>query len=113
MTNPLWHSIQNAFHDDVNWLQGKLTSTQQEALKLATSAAHYVEENGGKVLRDAASAAVIAAETVPGDGMAKLSAAAASVTAVLVAEGIPVVKTAVNLAIEMALADAKQAGLIN
>jgi hypothetical protein len=35
------------------------------------------------------------------------------VIAVLTTEGIPVIKSAVNLAIEMALADAKVAGLIN
>ena len=113
MTNPIWHSLQNSFHDGVNWLQGKLTSGQQEALKLATSAAHYVEENGGKVLRDAASAAVIAAETVPGGGEAKFSAAVASVIATLAAKEIDVVKAAIDTAVQMAVADAKQAGLIN
>ena len=113
MNNPIWHSLQNAFHDGVNWVQGKLTSGQQEALKLATSAAHYVEENGGKALRDAASAAVVAAETVPGGGMAKFAAAGAEVVAKLTAEELPVIKAAIDTAVQMAVADAKQAGLIN
>jgi hypothetical protein len=113
MNNPFWKALQNKFHDGVHTVEGIFTTSEQEALKVATAAAHYLEQNGGKVLRDAASAAVLSAELTPGDGIARASAAFASVIAVLASEGVPVIKSAVNLAIEMALADAKVAGLIN
>ena len=79
MTNPFWKALQNKFHDGVHTVEGIFTSSEQEALKVATAAAHYVEQNGGKVLRDAASAAVLSAELTPGDGIARASAAVASV----------------------------------
>jgi hypothetical protein len=113
MANAFFKTIENKLHDVGHSIAGIFTAGESKALELATAAAHYVEQNGGQILRDAATAAVIAAETTPGGGMAKLAAAVTDVIAVLTTQGIPVIKSAINLAIEMALADAKQAGLIN
>lgn len=77
-----------------------------EAIVLAftSSLAHAIAENGGKVLVDAATAAVAAAEATGGSGKDKLAGAVASVVAVLEREGIPVAMNAVNGAIEAAVA---------
>ena len=69
--------------------------------------AQSVASNGGKVLIDAATAAVAAAEATGGDASAKLAAAQGAIVATLRAEGIPVVMNAVNGAIEAALANLK------
>src|SRR5690349_8124158 len=104
MSNPFIKTIENKLHDVGHSIKSIFTAGESKALELATAAAHYVEQNGGQVLRDAASAAVIAAETSGGTGEAKLAAAVASVTSVLVTEGLPVVNSAIHLAVEMALA---------
>lgn len=68
-----------------------------------------VAQNGGKVLMDAAVAAVATAETQGGTPQQKFAAATAAVLAKLEAEGIPVVMNAVNGAIEAAVASMKAA----
>ena len=112
MANPFFKKIENFFHIGTHDAGTAFTAVEQEAVKDGLAAVHFLEQNGGKVLRDAATTAVIAVETTAGGGEAKAAAAFAQIAAVLVAEGIPVVKAAVKLAIEMALAKAKEAGLI-
>ena len=80
---------------------GKFLST------FLTGLASSIAQNGGKVLIDAAVAAVAAAEAKGGTAQDKLAAAQAAVLATLSTEGIPVVMNAVNGAIEGALANLK------
>lgn len=89
--------LQNAFHDFINSLEAFFLSFVHPLLL-------SIKENGGKVLIDAAIAAVAAAETSGGDGNAKMAAAEASVVETLTKEGIPVVKNAIRGAIEAAVA---------
>lgn len=90
-------SLQNGWHFIVN-------DAEKEGVVFAHALIQSIQQNGGKVLQDAAIAGVAGAETVPGGAEAKLAAAFASVVAILTAEGIPVVKNAVHGAIEAALA---------
>ena len=90
-------NLQNIWH-------GVVHSADQDAIVFAHALINLMQSSGGKVLRDAAVAAVTAAETTGGTGEIKLAAATASVIATLTTEGIPVVKTAVNGAIEAAVA---------
>lgn len=89
--------LQNRFHDLIH-------SLHDSALGFFDAVAQAIEMNGGKVLRDAAMAAVAAAETTGGSGEDKAKAAFASVVAVLEAEGLPVVINAIKGAIEAAVA---------
>ncbi len=88
-----------------NWIHHLFSETRAEILSFLSPALALIESNGGKILTDAAVAAVTAAEATGGSGQTKAAAAFASVSAVLVSEGIPVVKNAVNLAIETAVAN--------
>lgn len=56
-------------------------------------------------VKAAASAAVIAAETVPGGAEAKAAAAFTAASATLVAQGLPVIENAIKGAIEIAVAN--------
>lgn len=96
MWNTIKKTVQNFFHKTVNSLEAGL-------LALAKS----IADNGGDVLIAAALAAVTAAETTGGKGEDKFKAAQAAVIASLRAKGIPVVKNAVNGAIEAAVASMK------
>ncbi len=113
MANPFFKTIENKLHDVGHSITSIFTTGESKALELATAAAHYVEQNGGQVLRDAASAGVLKAEQAGGSGTDKAKAAFEAIVAILKAEGLPIVTAAINLAIEMALAEAKSAGLIN
>jgi len=93
-------ALQNAFHAFVQHFES-------DALSFVSSLASNIVANGGKVLTDAAIAAVTAAETNGGTGQEKFAAAVASVTATLTAEGLPVVTNAVHGAIEAAVAQIK------
>ena len=113
MANPFLKTIENKLHDVGHSIKSIFTTGESKALELATAAAHYVEQNGGQVLRDAATAGVVTAEKAGGTGVEKAKTAFEAIVAVLKAEGLPIITAAINLAIEMALAEAKQAGLIN
>lgn len=89
--------FQNKFHDLVHGLVGG-------ALGFFDALSSSIEKNGGQILRDAALAAVQAAETTGGTGDVKFAAALAAVIATLEKEGIPVVLNAVRGAIEGAVA---------
>lgn len=93
----IWNHIKDTLQAIVDFI-GHDTMTFLKAL------AATIEAGGGKVLRDAAIAAVKAAEEAGGTGQEKLAAAVASVTAVLVAEGVPLINTAIHGAIEAAVA---------
>lgn len=54
------------------------------------------------VLREAATDAVMAAVTIPGDGSVKFAAAVATATGVLIAKGLPVVDGQIKAAIQIA-----------
>lgn len=113
MSNPFWKKILNVFHDGVHEVRDHFTPDEQQAVELGTNAAHYVVQTIGEVGMNAAKEAVIQVEnSIGGSGSAKAKAAFDIISAVLVAANIPVVTAAVNLARELALADAKVAGLI-
>jgi hypothetical protein len=92
--------LQNKFHDIVHNLH-------DSALGFFDALATAIENSGGQVLRDAALAAVQAAETAGGSGDDKFKAAVASVIAVLEKEGIPVAVNAVQGAVLGAVAKVK------
>ncbi|MPY72149.1 MAG: hypothetical protein GEU92_18980 [Alphaproteobacteria bacterium] len=73
----------------------------------ASAGIKSLAENGGMFLMDAALEAVKAAETNGGSGLDKLKSAKDSVVENLTTEGIEVVENAVNLAIELAVAQLK------
>lgn len=94
--------LQNHFHDFIH-------NIANSALGFMESLAHSIEANGGSVLRDAAMAAVQAAEQTGGSGEDKAKAALASVIGVLEAQGLPVVINAIKGAIEASVAQMKVA----
>lgn len=89
----VWTQIENIF-----------TKEEQAFALFFEDAIHNVAVNGGPVLVNAATNAVEAAEKQGGSGSAKLAAATAAVVATLTTQGIPVVVSAVNSAIEAAVA---------
>jgi hypothetical protein len=89
--------IQNSFHSLIDHLK-------TTAIGFFDALAHSIEQNGGQVLRDAAIAAVRAAEATGGSGDQKFAAALAQVVITLETEGLPVVINAVKGAIEAAVA---------
>lgn len=91
-------TLQNKFHDFIH-------SLKNSALGFFDNVAHTIEISGGQILRDAAMAAVLAAEQSGGSGEDKAKAALASVIAVLEAQGIPLVINAIKAAIEAAVAN--------
>lgn len=93
-------SLQNRFHDLVHIFRDSGISFY-EALE------ESIEANGGKVLRDAAIAAVAAAESKGGSGEDKFNYAVAAVVAVLTTEGLPILKNAIHGAVEVAVANLK------
>src|SRR4051812_46413286 len=93
-------TLQNGWHFIVN-------ESEKEALVFYHAVISSAEANGGKLLRDAATAAVSAAEVTGGSGQDKFNAALASVVSTLSTAGIPIVKNAVNGAIEAAVANLK------
>lgn len=93
-------TIQNHFHDLIN----SITDFSSSFFSAALAA---VEKSGGKVLEDAALAAVQAAESAGGSGGDKFAAAFAAVIEVLTEQGIPTITHAVNFAIEAAVAQIK------
>lgn len=76
----------------------------QQIVAFAEPAIDAIEKGGGQILKDAALAAVKAMEVSPTTGQNKFAAAFDEVCKVLAAEGIPLLKNSINLAIEMAVA---------
>ena len=94
MLTSLKKTVQNAWH--------RLVNSAESGLK---ALAQSIARNGGDILVAAAAAAVQAAETQGGTGDQKFKAAQAAVIAALIAKGIPVVKNAINGAVEAAVAE--------
>jgi len=92
--------LQNSWHSLVDSIRDGL-------LGFVSALAENIEKNGGQVLRDAALAAVKAAEANGGSGSDKFNAALESVISTLEQQGIPVVINAVRGAIEAAVAQIK------
>jgi len=93
--------LQNSWHSLVDSIRDGL-------LGFVSALAENIEKNGGQVLRDAALAAVKAAEATAGmSGSDKFNAALESVISTLEEQGIPVVINAVRGAIEAAVAQIK------
>lgn len=92
--------LQNSWHSLVDSIRDGL-------LGFVSALAENIEKNGGQVLRDAALAAVKAAEANGGSGSDKFNAALESVISTLEEQGIPVVINAVRGAIEAAVAQIK------
>lgn len=90
--------IQNKLHDIIHVFE-------HIGLDFFHSLIDSIAQNGGKVLQEAAIAAVAAAEASGGSGKDKFDAALAQVIATLTAQGLPVVQNAVRGAIEAAVAD--------
>lgn len=93
--------LQNSWHSLVDSIRDGL-------LGFVSALAENIEKNGGQVLRDAALAAVKAAEANGGSGSDKFNAALESVISTLEQQGIPVVINAVRGAIEAAVAQVKE-----
>lgn len=70
--------------------------------------ARQIAKNGGTMLLEAATQAVIAAEQSGGSGRDKFDAAKGSVIATLQASSLPIVMNAVHGAIEIAVAALKE-----
>lgn len=70
--------------------------------------ARQIARNGGALLLEAATAAVIAAEAQGGSGRDKFDAARGSVIATLEAKSLPIVMNAIHGAIEIAVAALKE-----
>lgn len=81
------------------------TETETLVVKFGTPMLASIEKNGGQVLVQAATDAVVAAETAGGTGEVKAAAALAAVSADLLSKGVPVVVNAAKGAIELAVAD--------
>ena len=92
--------LQNSWHSLVDSIRDGL-------LGFVSALAENIEKHGGQVLRDAALAAVKAAEANGGSGSDKFNAALESVISTLEQQGIPVVINAVRGAIEAAVAQIK------
>lgn len=93
-------NVQNLWHDFTHLFETGFFS-------FFSALAENIEKNGGKVLQNAALAAVEAAESAGGSGSDKFAAALASVMDDLEEQGIPVVLNAVRGAIEAAVAQVK------
>ena len=92
--------LQNKFHDFIH-------SSEAIGADFIHALLTSITQNGGKILIDAATAAVKAAETAGGSGGDKFKAAFTAVVAILEAESLPVVQMAINGAIEAAVANLK------
>lgn len=93
-------NVQNLWHDFTHLFETGFFT-------FFSALAENIEKNGGKVLRDAALAAVEDAENAGGSGSDKFKAALESVISALEEEGIPIVLNAVRGAIEAAVAQFK------
>lgn len=91
--------LQNIWAD----IKGFFSKEEEAVVAFVSALIHNIAQNGGQVLMDAATAAVTAAENTGGTAAVKFAAAQASITATLVAEGAPVIMSAVNAAIEAAV----------
>lgn len=90
------------------WLVSLFSKIGQGILAFVAAGAEQIAKNGGAVLTQAALAAVKAAEAQGGSGKDKLEAAQAAVIDVLQKNGIPVAMSAVNFAIEAAVAQLRK-----
>ena len=68
-----------------------------------------IEANGGRILINAAEAAVAIGFAAPGSGEAKMAAALASFSAQVVSQGLPYIESQARALIEVALQKAKAA----
>lgn len=96
-----------ALHDAIAVIQNFFHAGIGDILAGLNALANSIAKNGGAVLLLAAANAVVAAEAQGGTGAEKLKAAQDSVIATLTAQGLPVVKNAINGAIEAAVAQHK------
>lgn len=94
----LLDDLRNALSDVVDRLESFFSA-------FFGAAVHAVEAGGGELLVTLATSAVAAAEATPGGGSAKFDAAKASVLAGLSSAGVPILKNAVHIAIETAVAN--------
>lgn len=92
--------IQNRFHDFIHAIAGG-------AIDFFEALASAIENSGGQLLRDAALAAVQAAEANGGSGDDKFKAAYESVVDTLTKQGIPIAVNAIEGAIIAAVAKIK------
>lgn len=88
-------------------IESFITGIGRDILAAVEALAHSIAQNGGAVLISAAASAVSAAETAGGAGEQKFAAAKSSVISVLEGQGLTVVTSAVNAAIEAAVAQMK------
>ena len=86
-----------------------LKDAYEWALPVVKAALQSLVSGGGAMLMDAATAAVKAAEETGADGDTKWEMAYEAVKGTIESEGRKVVKSAINLAIEMAVAKLKAA----
>ncbi len=89
--------LQNKFHDFIH-------SITDVGLDFFGALSEGIEAVGGQVLRDAAMAAVLAAEQAGGSGEDKAKSALQAVIATLEHEGLPIVINLAKGAIEAAVA---------
>lgn len=87
--------------DAVEGVFGQAVTAAEAFVK---SLADWIAANGGQILIDAALAGVAAAETAGGTGPAKLAAAVSAVETSLVTQGVSAAKSAINGAVEAAVA---------
>lgn len=106
-TNGFVSELETDAKEVVTAVEGVFTEVVTAAEIFLRDLASSIAANGGTVLINAAVAAVQAAETTGGSGSAKLSAAQASVLNVLSSQGLPLLTSAVNGAIEGAVASLK------
>lgn len=93
----VWHYIESFFE-----------GVEREVVAFLDALAYSIAKNGGALLIRAAQEAVEAAEKTGGNGPAKFAAAQQEVIDTLKAHGIDVVISAVNAAIEAAVAIHKE-----
>ena len=99
-------SLLNRIETDAS---GLFSDAEKALAAFAGALLDSIEANGGKVLIDAATSAVSAAEAQGGDSAEKLAAAQSAIVNTLASQGEPVVMNAVNGAIEAAVAALPQA----
>lgn len=96
-------AFSDAFHTVVREIKSIALDIFSAFFNAGVEAARQI----GPVLLQSATDAVLAVETTPGDGKVKREAAFAAIVADLESKGLPIVKNAINLAIEAAVANMK------
>lgn len=94
----------NVFQRALSYVEGFFTEAEKVVSAFVGAFIHNIAANGGPVLVLAAKDAVSAAEATGGSASVKLAAAQAAVIADLTSKGVTVVNSAINGAIEAAVA---------